>query len=118
MTEHPFPIDPQNIAEELRDSVLELYQELWSLASEKGSLFTNPTDIALAVERGAEALEILHKHGLVIYDVATRDLKPVWRLTQIIDLRKLSNTIGRVIDLTKPNESNTDSLPNPARDPT
>lgn len=118
MTEHPFPIDPQNIAEELRDSVLELYQELWSLATEKGSLFTNPTDIALAVERGAEALEILRKHGLVIYDVATRDLKPVWRLPQIIDLRKLSDTIGRVIDLTKPNESNTDSLPNPARDPT
>ena len=118
MKEHPLHIDPQNIAEELRDSVLELYQELWSLATEKGSLFTNPTDIALAVERGAEALEILRKHGLVIYDVATRDFKPVWRLPQIIDLRRLSDTLGQVIDLAKPSQRQTDYDQNPARDPT
>lgn len=118
MTDHPLPIDPQNIAEELRDSVLELYQELWSLATEKGSLFTNPTDVAQLVERGGEALEILRKHGLVIVDVATRDLIPVWRLPKIIDIRSISNTIGRVIDLTQSDEHNDDTYHNPARDPT
>lgn len=116
MTNHPFPIDPQIIAEDLRASVLELYQELWSLATEKGSLFTNPTDVAGMVERGNEALEILHRHGLVIYDVATRDLKPVWRLPQIVDLRKFAETtVERIIDLTRPTNSTT-SQSNPVRD--